>query len=435
MNLIFPNENEVMMFFRTHTDFHTVYRISELLVSPHHSNIQADEWQHIRDVLHRLKRDDFLIVKNEGGNIHDEKFGSTPDRVQRYFEKHRFNDVDNLQNKSDDELKEIMRARIENKHLPHSIYHRAKQELDFRRQPGIINHGIISGGPVTAGGNINVGSTDRDSIQKKWWKRPEIYIPILIALISIPWWSTWISHATKIISGKESSVYFDAGEVPIDRTVNATEEYSKIRKLAVGVPISKFQEILGNESFVNKLSNDVVEYVFVNPLYYIEAATDIENNILFYSVTTRDNGFNPKFEFFTKEIDSDEKLIVELGKTTFLELNKSFDEPTYASYLGGANRMYYFEAYYPGRPYQTHIFSINQSGVHGEWPTFTPSSGVLDNREFLGLEITNPEWLKYRETAVINTYTITAPFYGIEEILKLNKEFLGPNYLQVMLVD
>jgi len=151
-----------MMFFRTHSDFHTVYRISELLISPHHNNIQDDEWQHIRNLLHSLKRDDFLIVKNEGGNIHEEKFGSTPDRVQRYFEKHCFNDVDNLQTKTDDELKEIMRARIENQHLPHSIYHRAKQELEFRRQSGIINNGIIAGGPVVVGRNIVSGNLNSD---------------------------------------------------------------------------------------------------------------------------------------------------------------------------------------------------------------------------------------------------------------------------------
>lgn len=198
MNLIFPSENEVMKFFRTHSDFHAVYRISELLISPHHNNVQDTEWQHVRDILHRLKRNNFLIVKNEGGNIYEEKFSSTPDRVQRYFEKHYFNDVDNLQVKTDDELKEIMRARIENQHLPHSVFHRAKQELEFRRQPGIINNGIIAAGPVTAGKNIDVGNASEDHVQKKWWKRPEILIGILgliIALISIPYW--YISKESK----------------------------------------------------------------------------------------------------------------------------------------------------------------------------------------------------------------------------------------------
>jgi hypothetical protein len=32
---------------------------------------------------------------------------------------------------------------------------------------------------------------------KKWWQKPEIIIPILIALISMPWWPTWIRYIEK----------------------------------------------------------------------------------------------------------------------------------------------------------------------------------------------------------------------------------------------
>ncbi len=193
-----------MLFFRTHSDFHSVYRISELLIAQHHNNIQDEEWQHIRTLLHRLKRDHFLMVKNEGGNIHEEKFGSTPDRVERYFEKKRFNDVYDLQTKTDDELKEIMRARVDNQNLPHSIYHKAKMELEFRHQSPVINNGIIAGGSVTAGGDITSNHSSHstnDGGRKSWWKRPEVIIPIAIALISIPWWPLLLnSESTNVQS-------------------------------------------------------------------------------------------------------------------------------------------------------------------------------------------------------------------------------------------
>lgn len=239
---------------------------------------------------------------------------------------------------------------------------------------------------------------------------------------------------------KDEAIYYDAGEVPDDRAVNATEEYSKLRKLAPGVPISNFRDLLGKEMFVNNLSSEVIEYVFVNPLYYVEAATDINNNVLFYSITTRKVNFNPKFEFFNKETNSNEVIIVTLGKTTFSELDKIFYEPTYATYSTGANKFYYFEAYYPGRPYQTHIFSMNQSGVHGKWPIITSYDKslyqVIDNRKMFEGKTFNNEWSEYRKSAVINTYTVTAPFYGIDEIVTdLNKEFFGPNFLQVRLVN
>jgi len=161
MKLIYPNESEIMLFFQKHADFKTVFRISELLISKYHNNIQEEEWRHIWAILHDLKRDDFLIVKNEGKNIHEEEFTSTPDRTRRYFEKHRLHDLDNLQTKTDDELKDIMRHRIANKNMAHSVYHKARQELEFRSQSSVVNNGIIANGSVSAGGDVVVGDASR----------------------------------------------------------------------------------------------------------------------------------------------------------------------------------------------------------------------------------------------------------------------------------
>lgn len=41
---------------------------------------------------------------------------------------------DDLSQKSDDELRELMRSSISNQYVPSSVYHRAKQELEFRSQ-------------------------------------------------------------------------------------------------------------------------------------------------------------------------------------------------------------------------------------------------------------------------------------------------------------
>lgn len=41
--------------------------------------------------------------------------------------------MDDLKNKTDQELMDLMRASISNQYVPSSVYHRAKQELDFRK--------------------------------------------------------------------------------------------------------------------------------------------------------------------------------------------------------------------------------------------------------------------------------------------------------------
>jgi hypothetical protein len=41
--------------------------------------------------------------------------------------------MNDLQQKTDEELKEIMRNSIENSYVPSSIYNKAKQELEFRK--------------------------------------------------------------------------------------------------------------------------------------------------------------------------------------------------------------------------------------------------------------------------------------------------------------
>lgn len=255
----------------------------------------------------------------------------------------------------------------------------------------------------------------------------------------------------KNISHVNGPEYFDTGTIPETHVVDATDEYRKIRELNAGSPISTFEEILGEYTFVNRLSTEVIEYVFVSPLFYVEAAVNLDKIIIFYSVTTRKSGFNPRYEFGPWHADMDKPLVVELGKTTYSELNKMFrGNPVYAAYTSGVNWFYYFESYYVGRPgnYQSYIFSTNQAGFYrsgswddedalSDWPLLTPSHNIIDNRGlYSDKAISEKDWIKHRENAIINTYTVTVPYYGIENILEdLEKEYFGPNLEQVRLVN
>ena len=63
-----------------------------------------------------------------------------------------------LKYKTDDELKEIMRDSIDNQYVPSSIYHKAKQELEFRNtaKPEKRNDEIVKLSPEFYGVGINL---------------------------------------------------------------------------------------------------------------------------------------------------------------------------------------------------------------------------------------------------------------------------------------
>jgi hypothetical protein len=83
MELVYPSKDQIITFFQSHTDFFNVIRICELLIT--RGNVQPQEIAHIKDILHELKAGDFLLVENEGRDIYNERFSSTPDRIKRYF--------------------------------------------------------------------------------------------------------------------------------------------------------------------------------------------------------------------------------------------------------------------------------------------------------------------------------------------------------------
>jgi hypothetical protein len=60
--------------------------------------------------------------------------------------------MDDLTKKTDDELRDFMRAGIANSYVPGSIYNRAKQELEFRMQQKPAYHLTNS--------NLSINSTN-----------------------------------------------------------------------------------------------------------------------------------------------------------------------------------------------------------------------------------------------------------------------------------
>ena len=71
--------------------------------------------------------------------------------------------MDDLKKKSDEELRDIMRASIANAYVPSSIYHRAKLELEFRTRSNI--NFFLNDSNLSIGSNDISQSTKRDNLQ------------------------------------------------------------------------------------------------------------------------------------------------------------------------------------------------------------------------------------------------------------------------------
>jgi hypothetical protein len=131
MELVYPSKKEIMEFFRAHSGYLKVIRVCELLVANDHNNVQSEEITHIKGFLHQLKSEGFLLIEKEGGDIYEEGFSSTPDRVDKYFFKDEAQDYTDLTKRTDDELEEIIRRNV-NPDVPTGLHRRALLELDLR---------------------------------------------------------------------------------------------------------------------------------------------------------------------------------------------------------------------------------------------------------------------------------------------------------------
>ncbi len=193
-----------------------------------------------------------------------------------------------------------------------------------------------------------------------------------------------------------------------------------LSRLSAGVSIGYFQNILGTAAFERTLKS-LVEYVFVNPLFYVQAISK-ERTVVSFSVTTRKRWFNPTLRLgpysLTGKVAS-----IRLGKTKFAELD-SLSKPKEIGCSLGGRRFEYHEEFYFGNPgkYQEFVFSINDAGFlhHPFISSIAP------------LSLDDPAVAAFRREAVINTYTITAPLVSAGDLKGISR---GANYDQVRVLD
>jgi hypothetical protein len=191
-------------------------------------------------------------------------------------------------------------------------------------------------------------------------------------------------------------------------------------RLYAGVSIGYFQNILGPAAFERR-ADSFLEYVFVNPLFYVQAISK-ERTVVSFSVTTRKGWFNPTLTLGPYSLTG-EVVSVRLGKTRFAEID-SFAKPKEIGCSVGARRFEYHEEFYFGNPgkYQEFVFSVNDAGFRHH--PFISSLAPLS----LG----DPAVESFRREAVINTYTIIAPLVSANDLKGISR---GPSYDQVRVLD
>lgn len=166
----------------------------------------------------------------------------------------------------------------------------------------------------------------------------------------------------------------------------------------------------------NNLS--LVEYIFGNQYYYVQAITNSNNRVIAYSITTLDKDFNPSFEVLKDAFQADTKDTSNLEKAKSLAFNIILGKSKFSEiperpeniigYLG-ARRILYKEEYYFGNPgkYQSYFMGVNDSG----YLDFDNSDLSFFNEDRI---LFDDEGVRYfRENSVINTFSLTAPFEGI----------------------
>lgn len=199
--------------------------------------------------------------------------------------------------------------------------------------------------------------------------------------------------------------------------LNAKNIYlRKTLQLTIGMHIRNFENILGIPAFINKLDkglSDYEEYVFSNPYFYTQAIINSRQEVVLFSITTRESDFSPEFQI------GGSGSTIKLGKSVFSEISNDPGKMFVHYDHGGPN--FYAEIHFFGRPghYLEYAFSVNTNGAMNEWP------GIPLSEE--GAAVNPKALVIFRSSTAINTYTVIGTF-DREEVPNL---ILGPRTGQV----
>lgn len=119
--------------------------------------------------------------------------------------------------------------------------------------------------------------------------------------------------------------------------------YEKVDKLNTGAQVNYIDNLIGKPVMIKPWLNDQFpkykEYVYVNDDFFVKSIADETNTVLYYAVTTRKDGFNPKLPLVFGEN-------LKLGEAKISDIKTAQPESIILDY--SAKFLYYHENYYYG---------------------------------------------------------------------------------------
>lgn len=183
--------------------------------------------------------------------------------------------------------------------------------------------------------------------------------------------------------------------------------------LGAGVQLDYFVERLGPASFRRRVGANF-DHSFIRPLFYVQAMTDAQNEVIFFTITTRSKHFAPRLGFS----GGSPALSVHLGRSHFAAVAPA---PNDYRVNVGIRQFQYWEDHYFGNPgrYQSFILGFSDSGYLGSSRRRVRESGghLLAKLQFSPLSDDERQSVceQLREFTIVNTYGETAPHVKLRD--------------------
>ena len=184
------------------------------------------------------------------------------------------------------------------------------------------------------------------------------------------------------------------------------------------------------------------EFIFRHEDFYVQVLADADDQVMFYSVTRRNNKFKPRMWPNEAHPQSRPQPPAErLGEATFYDLAPHHVDGIKLFVRAATTPTHYIESYYYGNPglYQNYLAGLNECGpievghellapLMGRPTALGSFAGGLDDDE-LDDWLATEEVIAFRKEAVPNTYGLSAPGFSPSEY---GPDFpLGPDPVQM----
>ena len=221
--------------------------------------------------------------------------------------------------------------------------------------------------------------------------------------------------------------------------------YERLERLRTDVARAYFEQELGlRHAFSNRVSGRFTEYIYPHKWFHVQAFTNVDDDVIMYSVTTRDENFTPRVWPTSASPESYPALPrFRLGNVTFAEVFPEVRPHGIRAFFSGATApSLYEESFSLGNPglYLTYLIGLNAAGHHffafsdvyseqlfGPKVAFGRLAGSRTASRDIEAFLSQEHISRFRSVARPNVYGIVGQKFSGDEL----PVYLGPDRTQV----